>query len=233
MAVNGKYVTAVILAAGSGSRMMTDIPKQNIVLCGKSVLARALCAFEKSSLVDSIVLVVRDENTESVKRDFGADFVKLSSVISGGDTRAASAKAGFCAIPDKTDIVAFHDAARCLVTVEDIDKVIRRASETGAATASAGVTDTVKLVDGDIIKETLDRERLRFAQTPQAFSVDIYRKGLVALGEDFTRTTDDNMIAEAAGAKVTAVETSRYNIKITTKDDILYAEFILSRRGER
>ncbi len=232
MTLKGKYVTAVVLAAGSGSRMNASLPKQYMELCGETVLSRTLKVFEECPTVDSIVTVVREEECEALGALLGARLVKLSSVISGKSTRSLSAKAGFENIPERTDIVVFHDAARCLLTVKDLDAVILEAEEHGAATAAVGIFDTVKRTLDGRITDTLNREELVCASTPQAFSVDLYRRGLLMCSDAMEGITDDNMIAERAGASVRVVLTSKENIKITTEEDLCYAEYILKKRNK-
>ena len=232
MTLKGKYVTAVILAAGSGRRMNSALPKQYMELCGETVLSHTLRAFEDCPIIASTVAVVREEEREELSELLSRRFVKLSSVISGKETRSLSAREGFLSIPRETDIVVFHDAARCLVTVCDIEAVVLAAEEYGAATAAVPVFDTVKRTSGGFVSETLNRDELVCASTPQAFSVGIYRKGLELCLDNIEDITDDNMIAERAGASVRVVITSKENVKITTEEDLCYAEYVLKGRDK-
>ena len=224
-----RITAAVILAAGCGSRMMSDITKQRMEIHGTSVLKRSVLAFENTPEVDSIVVVVREDEIAFAERELDG-IKKVVAIVSGGRDRRESARCGFSNIPSETEFVAIHDAARCLITPKMISDVLYAAYCSGAATASTPITDTVKKIDGDgIIVETFQRESLVLAQTPQVFAVDIYSR---ALSSDIDGVTDDNMLVESIGVKVTAVDTGKRNIKITTPEDLLYAEFLLGSRGE-
>ena len=201
---------------------------------GKSVIVRTIEAFEKSSNIREIVLVVRKEDTAEYNKIICDNaFKKVACIVVGGETRQLSAMRGFKHISEKTKYVAFHDGARCLVTPEIIDTVVEAAKTNKAATAATRITDTVKVADEDgNIARTVNRELMWTVQTPQIFERELYRfcidnaiqKGIVA--------TDDCMLAEAYGQKVKLVETGKENIKITVKSDIEFAEVILNSREE-
>ena len=228
-----KMVTAIILAGGLGSRMKSSETKQNIVILGETVLERTLKAFAASSMVNDIIVVARDEETDTVSTVIESLSICNACVVVGGETRANSAKNGFSAVKYSNGFVAIHDCARCLVTPEMIDKVILSAFENGAATAVCAVTDTVKLVDSDgMIKTTLPREKIYRAQTPQVFSTEIYKRALESIGDKISEVTDDNMLVESIGVKIACVDLGQENIKITTREDLDIAEFILQRRGK-
>lgn len=228
-----KNVSAIILAAGIGSRMKSDITKQNISLLGKTVLQRTLEAFCASELVTDIVLVVRNEEIDCITAAVSDITSKPIRLVSGGKSRAESAKNGFLSIAPNTDFVAIHDCARCLITPNMIDAVISVAFDTGAATAACSVSDTVKTVDEKgLIISTIPRETVYRAQTPQVFNVDLYRRALLAYEGKTENVTDDNMLVEAIGADIRCVDLGPYNIKITSPEDIAFSEFILRQRGE-
>ena len=223
-------LTAIILAGGCGSRMDSSITKQQMTILGESVLFRSVKAFEESDIVDSIVVVSRADEIEWASEEL-KDFSKLCAIVPGGKTRAESAKNGFAAIPESTMFVAIHDAARCLISKENIKSVAEAAFAHGAATAATAVTDTVKQVGDDgFVNKTLPRGELMLAQTPQIFSKKLYETALRVTNLD-GGMTDDNMMVELIGARVYLVDTGKQNIKITTIDDIEYAEYILERRG--
>ena len=219
----GNCVTAIILAAGSGTRMNNDIPKQHILLHGESILRRAVLAFEGCEDVDSIIVVARAGELETVNSEL-CDIKKLLKVIPGGKTRAESAALGFSEICNECEYVAIHDAARCFVTSDMISAVISDAKKHGAATASSLVTDTVKFVgeNGHIVN-TVDRSKLRTVQTPQVFSSDLYRKALDASDPSDSAITDDNVLMERIGVDVFCTDTGKANFKITTSEDLNYA----------
>lgn len=224
------FVTAVILAAGSGSRMGGEITKQRIQIGGESILRHTVRAFELAEEIDSIVIVSRADEIAWASEELNSDFSKVKTVISGGKSRAESAFLGFSAVDSHTDFVAIHDGARCLVTPEMINAVVRTAYQTSAASAASKMTDTLKKVGEDgYVTNTLSRDGIYSAQTPQVFSYELYDRATrgIDLGEIMT---DDNMLVERIGGRVYAVETGRENIKITTPDDIGYAEYILERR---
>jgi 2-C-methyl-D-erythritol 2,4-cyclodiphosphate synthase/2-C-methyl-D-erythritol 4-phosphate cytidylyltransferase len=224
-------VTAVILAGGSGTRMGADTTKQQLIIGGMSVLRRTVLAFAACPSIDNIVAVVKEGEEQFANAEL-CDIEKLTKVVVGGSCRAMSAKLGFEAVPANCDLVAIHDAARMLITPDDIDRVVRAAASFGAATAVSKVYDTVKLVDdGELISRTLTRENVRLAQTPQVFKRELYQRALEEI-ESLENITDDNMMAELIGAPIRAVVIEGENLKITTPKDIRYAEFLLRERGE-
>ncbi len=220
---------AVILAAGAGSRMKLDRTKQTIVIYGKSVLRRTLEAFDNSSCVSSITVVCKSDELEFAIRECKT-LKKQTNVVIGGKSRAESAMLGFKSIPDDSEFVMIHDGARCLITPFEIDTVANGAYEYGSATASYAVTDTIKLCDeNSLILRTVPRNGLRFVQTPQAFSVDLYNRALKNTPVLDDSITDDNMLIEKLGEKIFCADTSSRNIKITTNSDIELAEFIIKK----
>jgi len=226
------FVSAVLLAAGSGRRMGDDRAKQFLEIDGLSVLVRSALAFEASSLIDEIVLVTREADAEGCRRilkDHG--ITKLTRVVAGGDTRQASAKKGFDAINPESTFVAIHDAARCLITPAMIESVLESAFLHGAAAAAGKCTDTVKKCNGnDIILETVDRENLWLVQTPQIFMADMYRAASYMAEKDRVSATDDCALVERLGFSVKLVDCGKTNIKITYPEDVMLAEAILSAR---
>ena len=226
---NRHFVTAVILAGGSGSRMNLDVTKQKLLIAGESVLHRSVRAFEECDSVDAIVVVCKSGETEFAVSET-SDFKKVISVTVGGKTRAESAKLGFACISTDSDFVAIHDAARCMITPQMIDKVINAAFEYGAATAVKKVTDSIKRAGEDgYISASVPREYLYAAETPQVFRMEDYELGLERSSPDIS-VTDDNMIVENIGKKVFCVECDCENIKITRPEDVSYAEFLIKRR---
>ena len=224
---------AIILAGGTGSRMQSDKTKQFIDILGKTVLERTVLAFDKCELINEIVVVVREgEESDAITLINKLNISKSFKTVIGGACRAESAKNGFLAISQDTDFVAVHDAARCLITPEMIDKVVKMAYKTSAATAVCSVSDTVKQVDKDgKIVATIPRETVFRAQTPQVFSKDVYNRALIRC-EDLSAITDDNMLVENIGADIYAVDLGYNNIKITTQEDLRLAKNILTERGE-
>ena len=224
------HVTAIILAAGSGSRMGVDVTKQRINILGESLLRRSVSAFSSCDKITDIVVVCRADELEWARSETKG-ISKLFALIPGGKTRAESAKIGFNSTPSDTEYVAIHDGARCLVTPEIISKVVDAALEKGAATAGSMLTDTVKRIDAGMINKTIPRESLFAAHTPQIFKRDLDERALENSSSD-EQITDDNMLLELLGVRVCPVDTGNENIKITKAEDIALAEYILKRRGE-
>jgi len=215
--------TAIIVAAGSGSRFKSDTPKQFLEINGKPVIVHTIERFRAAPSVDSIVLVLAAE----VVSTFDASaFSKVTDVIAGGSTRAESVRIGLEAVGD-ADVVAVQDGARPLVTVDEIERTIAKAKETGAACLVAPVTDTIKSVRGDEIADTLDRTKLRRALTPQAFRIEVLKRAFegVSLNDSIT---DECYLVEKLGHPIAIVEGSSRNIKITHPEDLILAEALLN-----
>ena len=225
------HTCAIILSAGRGTRMGIAEKKQMLEICGSTVLQHTVSAFEKSELINSIVVVACPEDIDKIRSDMSI-FEKVVAVVIGGKTRAESAKKGYLARPDAADFVAIHDGVRCIIGTDKINEVIRTAHLHGAATAGSTIFDTVKRIDAEgNILETVDRSSLFAAHTPQVFRSDIYQQALDAC-KDITAITDDNTLLEKIGVKIRAVDTGSDNLKITTKNDLNVAKYIISK-GER
>ena len=223
-------VSAIILAAGSGSRMNSDVTKQRIEILGKTVLYRSASAFAECADVDEIVVVTRPDELDFVRGEL-LEVSKVKAIVPGGKTRAESARFGFKAASREAEFVAIHDAARCLIQPHEISRVINDAKKYGAATASAKIFDTVKRIDAEgLIIKTENREELAVAQTPQIFRRDIYEAALDFSDSHGASVTDDNMMVEMLGVKVYATDIGRENVKITRQEDLGYAEYVVLRR---
>ncbi len=224
---NKKFTSAIILAGGVGSRMKSNITKQKMEICGRSVLARTVSAFAKADTIDEIIVVCREEELGFAKAET-AWIKKPVKYTVGGKTRKDSARCGFSAISDEAEYVAVHDAARCMIAPSLINEVARAAHIHRAASAVAPLTDTVKKVNADgFIVDTVPRDTLKAAGTPQIFERALYKKALEAAQD--TDVTDDNMMVELIGVPVFAVESDEFNFKITTQKDINFAEYLLAR----
>lgn len=223
---------AIILAAGSSTRMDSDTPKQLIKLLDKPVMIHSLLAFEKSEYISDIILVTPDgceRDYRALAKSYGIS--KISAVISGGETRAKSAFKGFKKVSSDVKFVAIHDAARCLVTPEIIDRVCASAIKYNAATAATRCTDTVKISGKNkFVDHTENRDHVWLAQTPQVFNCDLYRAASYIAAEASLSPTDDNFLIENVNHKVKLVECGKYNIKITTPEDLIIAGAILNAR---
>ena len=229
MALQGNVITtAIILAGGDGTRFGAGVPKQFADVCGKTVLERTVEAFNKCDAINHIVIVTRSQYIEYVRNDLALASDKIYAVVEGGNSRSDSAVKGFESIPESTDFVAIHDAARCMIAPDDIELVLAKAYETGAASAARTIKDTVKTVSSDVILGTVNRDNLLAAETPQIFSVELYKRAS-AFSDD--SITDDNMLFERAEIPVSFVLLNHPNIKITTQSDLEYAEFLINKNS--
>jgi 2-C-methyl-D-erythritol 4-phosphate cytidylyltransferase len=223
------FRTAVIVAAGSPTRLGQD--KLMLPLGGVPVLARTLRAFEACTMVDEIIIVTREDRLmelASLRDTYG--ITKLTQVVVGGATRAGSSLAGVMAASKKATLIAIHDGARPLVTLELIEAVFRKAEQRQAAAPVLPLKDTVKERSGDMLVKTPPRESLAAVQTPQAFRAELIRAALTEAMEQKLAITDDCSAVEAIGLPVAAVDGEEENIKITTAIDVVIAEEIIRRR---
>lgn len=220
--------TAIIAAAGTGSRFAAPQPKQFALVHGKPILIHTLERFEACPLVDEIILVLSlDGCREFANLGGHLAITKLRVVATGGKTRAESVRNGLDKVDAATaNIVAVHDGARPLVSVDEITRIIEKAAETGAACLVAEVTDTIKAIENGRVVGTVDRKKLRRALTPQAFGYEIIRRAFNAadLTEDIT---DECYLVEKMGIEIGVVEGSSRNIKITRIEDIVLAEIFI------
>lgn len=229
-----KTFSAVILAGGSSTRM-GGISKQQALLAGIPVAVRSMLAFENCFFCKEI-LVVSKESECLLYPEYAAKYgiKKFSRAIRGGETRQESAFLGMNGVDPDTAYIAFHDAARCLVTPKEIEAVFLCACRYRCATACTEVTDTVKLVDRHGKTQTEgqpQRAQLRAMQTPQIFYADLYRAAAYTAQRDGFTATDDCSLLEHAGFGTKCVPCSRTNLKITTPEDLVLAEALL--RSER
>ncbi len=219
---------AIIVAAGSGTRFGSPVPKQFLEILGKPLLIYTLEKFENCPAIDEIVLVLpaaEIENFQNIIEKFNVK--KLSKILSGGETRSASVLNGLNSIDEKeAEIVAVHDGARPLVTVAEIAKTVEKARQTGAACLVTAVTDTIKKVTDGKIVDTIDRAKLRRALTPQCFRYEILKRAF-AENEIGEVVTDECFLVEKLGYEIAAVEGSARNIKVTTPEDFVLAESLL------
>ncbi|NIM58257.1 MAG: 2-C-methyl-D-erythritol 4-phosphate cytidylyltransferase [Candidatus Aminicenantes bacterium] len=216
-------VTTIIVAAGEGKRF--GFSKQFALLGRKSVLDRCLEIFEAHKKVAAIVLVLKDVG---LKNKYIKRYKKVVAVAKGGKRRQDSVLSGFRQVdPKKAEIVLVHDGVRSLVSESLIDRVIEATQRAGAAIPVIPVEDTIKLVEGDEVSRTLDRDQLVRVQTPQGFSYPILKAALDKAKEENFYGTDEASLAKKIGKKVVVVRGDRKNIKITTPEDLKIAEAFL------
>ena len=220
-----KYCGAVIVAAGSASRMRgTD--KILEPLAGEPVILRTVKVFQDCDAIREIVIVTSPERIGPVS-ELCRGLSKVIAVVAGGDSRQKSVQLGLNALSDKAKLAAIHDGARPLVTWQLIDRVVRAANSYGAAAPAIAVKDTIKTVQGGIVKDTPDRSNLRAVQTPQVFDFDLIRGALKKAFEDGAAVTDDCSAVERLGMSVKIVEGDERNLKITTPLDLKIANLFL------
>lgn len=226
--------SAIIVAAGEGSRFGGARPKQFAEILGKPVLIHTVERFERSPLVGEIILVLPESELFDFSNELEkAGVTKVSAVVSGGSSRLESVMNGLASVRwEETTVVAIHDGARPVLAEKDLRAVMLAAERDGAACLTAPVTDTMKEVAYGKIVRTVDRILLRRALTPQCFRADVIRDSYDQLGPDSV-VTDDSSIAEAAGIPVTAVEGDPSNIKITYEHDLYAAEVFLKKLLEQ
>ncbi len=226
------YVSAVIVAAGGSVRMGIADSKQFIPLLDKPAIEYTLKAFQKCYHIKEIVIVCREQDVDRINELVNQNgFTKVSKVVLGGSSRSASVRNGIKSANEKAKYFAIHDGARPLITVDEIERVVEAAFETGAATLGTSVTDTIKIVDGfNKIESTPLRSQLRAVQTPQVFERDLYMFALENAGENSLEFTDDCALIENMGGEVLVVKGSEENIKLTTPVDVILAESILKNR---
>ncbi len=229
--------SAIVLAGGSSRRMGPGVDKLMLIARGKSLLAHTLIAFQSCPDVDEIILVSHSDRIETYRRlSIEHGITKLRSLVPGGTERQDSVWCGLQAVSKESDIVLIHDGARALVTPKIITECVKAARSKGAAIPATPVKDTIKQADHQTsdafvpITATLDRSRLWAAQTPQTFRTDLIRLAYEPLIRAKDIVTDDAAAAERAGHHVFLVPSDPLNLKVTTPEDLILAEAILSHR---
>ena len=223
---------AVILpAAGKSTRFRDKEKKPFAALDGRPVWLRTAELFVSRDDVSQCILVIDPSDEEMVRRKYGANMAFLNiSLVHGGSERFESVANALKTVKDDVDFVAIHDSVRPCVTTELIDKVFQQAVKSGAAILALGMTDSLKRgssTEPVVIEQSLPRERLWLAQTPQVFSKEVLVKAFKNVPKG---ATDDSQVVEATGATVSIIVGSSSNIKITTRDDLFLADAILKSR---
>ncbi len=227
-----KEVGAIVVAAGSGTRMGGARPKQYLDLGGRPVLSRTLEAFEKSILVQAVVVVIPPGDVaycwQEAIRPYGLS--KVRQVVEGGKRRQDSVRSGLKALGSEYPIVVVHDGARPLVSPDLIDASVEAMRDARAVITAVPSRDTLKEVDhSGFVKSTLERERIWMVQTPQVFRFeDLMAAHQRAVEKGFTEAPDDSVLVERLGIEVKVIQGSSLNIKITTPEDLDLAGAILS-----
>ena len=210
---------AILVAAGTGSRLGGDRPKAFVGLAGRPLLAESLERLDASDWIDAIVVAAPPDWEEPVillAEEIVAS--KVAAVVAGGATRAESVRNALAEVPDEALVVLVHDAARPLVDDDVIERLLGKLAEgVDGVVPALPLTDTVKRVEGGLVTETLDRDALVVVQTPQAFVADRLRS---AYAGDLAGATDCAALVERAGGRIALVVGDPRLVKVTTADDL-------------
>ena len=228
-------ISAIIVAAGKGTRMGPQVDKLFLQLDGCPIVAHTWRRFEEAGCIDELLLIVRD----GMQGAFAGlaeqyKFKKRFRLVGGGKERQDSVWNGLEALSPQTEIVAIQDAARPCTSSALIAATVAAAREVGAAVAAQAVTDTIKESrDGKLIERTLDRSRLWAVQTPQTFRVDIIRRALSVVRQGGLLVTDDTAACELIGQPVQLVVSTEPNPKVTRPEDLPCVEALLRSMAAR
>jgi len=223
-------LSAIIVAGGSSQRMGFD--KLFAVIAGEPVIAHTIRAFERATAVSEILVVAREQRHDEIKKiSCSAGFKKISAIVPGGERRQDSVRAGMDQIDREAKYVAVHDAARPLITPEQIERAFEQCRVHGSAALAQPVNDTLKRADADLlVVSSVDRHQLYAMQTPQIFErkliVDAYRR----VYADNASVTDEVSALERLGHKIALILNDDFNFKITYPRDLPVADFILTQR---
>ena len=221
--------SAILVAAGKGTRMGANVDKLFLEVAGRPVVAHTWQRFNNAKCIDEIIVVVRD-GMQSTFAEVAAlyQFTKKHRIVAGGAERQDSVWNGLEALSKESEIVSIQDAARPFTSVDLIKACIDAARETGAAVAAQPVTDTIKeTADGQTILRTVDRSRLWAVQTPQTFKVDVIRAALTEVRKNGLQVTDDTAACELIRQPVRLVASAKPNPKVTVPGDVPYVEAVL------
>ena len=226
-------LSAIIVAAGGSRRMGFD--KLFASIAGKSVLAHSVDAFERADSVAEIILVVLPDRQDEVEKILrGENFKKVRSIVAGGERRQDSVSAGLEKLDESARYVAVHDAARPLITPQQIERVYEVSRTHGAAASAEPVNDTLKHADADLaVTGSVDRHQLFAMQTPQIFETRLLREAYRAVFDQNIVVTDEVSAVERLGRKIVLVPNEDLNFKITYPQDLPFAEFVLNQRSQR
>jgi 2-C-methyl-D-erythritol 4-phosphate cytidylyltransferase len=223
-------LTAILVAAGSSQRMGFD--KLFATIAGEPVIAHAIRAFDRAISVTEIIVVAREDRHDQIQKlNRDAGFKKLRAIVTGGERRQDSVRAGLDRAERGAKYVAVHDAARPLITPEQIEVAIKQCRVHGASALAQPVNDTLKRADADLfVAGSIDRHQLYAMQTPQIFNRDLIDDAYRAVYTEDIWVTDEVSAVERLGHKIALVLDDDFNFKITYPRDLPVAEFILRAR---
>ena len=220
-----KYTGAVIVAAGSASRMQ-GIDKVMACIGDEPMIVRTVRAFQICDAIREIVVVTRQDLISQIMQ-LCSSFDKVKAVVAGGNSREESVQSGIQALSKKVKLIAVHDGARPFVTHQLIDRCVRAAHSYHAAAPGIPVKDTIKVTTGGMVMATPDRNRLQAIQTPQVFDSDLLRCALHNAKDNKLQITDDCSAVEQLGMSIRIVQGDERNIKVTTPMDLKVAQLLL------
>jgi 2-C-methyl-D-erythritol 4-phosphate cytidylyltransferase len=224
-------LTAIIVAAGDSRRMGFD--KLFATIAGRPVIAHTIHACERAGCVGGIIVVAREDRLAEIKKIVCDEKLKkVRSIITGGKHRQDSVRAGLDHLEATARYVAIHDAARPLITAEQIERVFEQCRIHAAASLAEPITDTLKYADAEFfVTGSVDRHQLYAMQTPQVFERPLIEDAYRAVYAEKASVTDEVSAVERLGRKVVLVANTDLNFKITYPQDLALAEFVLKRRG--
>lgn len=233
-------VAAILPAAGMGTRMGAEQPKQFLELEGVPIVIFTLRRLAACAPISEFIIATRSEDVEPLSaRIAGESIAQPVRVVRGGGTRQESVGRALAEVPDTTEIVLVHDAVRPLVTREQTERVICEARARGAAILGIPAIDTVKEVKRESLPEdvarinaTIPRERIVLAQTPQGFHTAILKQAFAQAAQDGVTASDEAGLVERIGREVFVVQGSERNLKITRPADMALARFYLAQEKE-
>ena len=225
-------LSAIIVAGGSSQRMGFD--KLFAVIAGEPVIAHAIRAFERATSISEIVVVAREQWHDEIRKIVsGAGFKKIRAIVPGGERRQDSVRAGLGRIDRDAKYVAVHDAARPLITPEQIERAFEQCRVHGAAALAQPVNDTLKRADADLlVVSSVDRHQLYAMQTPQIFERKLIEDAYHDVYAENASVTDEVSAVERLGHKIALVLNDDFNFKITYPRDLPVADFILRERAK-
>jgi 2-C-methyl-D-erythritol 4-phosphate cytidylyltransferase len=223
-------LTAIIVAAGSSRR--TGFDKLFVTIAGKPTIAHTILAFERATSVNEIIVVARKDRHGEIKKIVrDENFKKVRSIIAGGEHRQDSVRAGLDRLSADAKYVGVHDAARPLITAEQIERVFEQCRIRGAATLVEPISDTLKRADVDLtVTGSVERQHLYAMQTPQVFERALIEEAYRMVYAENISVTDEVSAAQQLGRNVVLVVNDDFNFKITYPRDLPLAEFVLKQR---
>ncbi len=227
-----KKVIAIIVAAGKGTRMNLDKPKQYINLKNKTILEWTIDVFEVNKFIDEIILVV-DKDMKKILDNKLDYYNKIVSITNGGKNRMESVWNGISEIKETNSLVLIHDGVRPFVTQDIINKCIDYGIKYKCCIPAVEIVDTLKSSEDGFIEKTVDRNSFILAQTPQTFTYDIIKTCYEKAVKDKLEVTDDASVVENYGYKIKIIKGSRNNIKITNPFDLKIAKAIMDDNKDK